>query len=120
VQRLAFKQATAYPGDNGTRARRLGLLDDHVQALFDSQAGAYQGGKLAGEQGEVATRQAPAQGRTALFLVAEARVWMASTRSGVRPLSRSAARTWRSASPSITPLTVRPLHPVPDIRIQPY
>ena len=69
VQRLAFQQTAAYPGNNGADARRFGLFDDNVQAFFNGEAGAHQRGKLTGDQGKVTARQTPTYDRPVLWIV---------------------------------------------------
>src|SRR5262249_32690049 len=61
----AFEHARTHRGEQPARPGRLGLLDENVEAFLDGEAGALQGGELAGEQRQTLARQARAGGALA-------------------------------------------------------
>src|SRR2546428_198665 len=56
-QGWAFEHARPHRREKRARPRRLGLLDEHVEALFDGEPGADQCGELARDQRQTLARQ---------------------------------------------------------------
>src|SRR5262249_27823106 len=60
-QRLALEHARTHRGEQPACARRLGLLDQDVEAFLDGESGALQRGELARQQRQALARQARAR-----------------------------------------------------------